>query len=80
MRSRLQPRQRRIPGDVNVAGEVRLHLPFVIREEDVVESEAMARKIALKSVPDGDDFGIVRDRAQEESGVVVHGFPPLKQR
>ena len=66
-------------GDVNVTGDVRLHLAFVIREEDVIESETMARKIALESIPNCDDFGIVRDGAQEKSRV-VHGFLTLKQR
>ena len=66
---------------MNLAGDVRLHLAFVIREEDVVESQAMARKIALKPVPNCDDFGIVSHRAQQKSWCRCSWISPqLKQR
>src|ERR1700722_1720900 len=76
----LQPRQRRIPSDVNVAGEVRLHLALVVRVEDIIESQTVPCEIALESVPNCDDFGVVRDSAQKKSGVVVHGLGRLEQR
>ncbi len=48
---RLQPRERRVPRDVNVSGEQRPDLPLVIRVEDIIEGQPAVIEIAVESHP-----------------------------
>jgi hypothetical protein len=64
-------RERRVPGDVHVAGEERLDLTLVVREEREVHRDALEPEVLADALPDGDDLGVVGDGGDEDG--VVHG-------
>jgi hypothetical protein len=57
---------------VEVSGEVRLDLPLVVGEEDVIEVQAVAREVNFEAFPDRHDLRVVGDRAQQESVGIAH--------
>ena len=70
-------RERRVPGDVDVAGEQLLDLPLVIRKEREVERRALLAKIFANAFPYRDDFRIVRNGSEQNR--LIHSIL-LKQR
>jgi len=71
----LEPRQRRVPRDVDLPGEKSLHLAFVVRVQHVVERKAAFFEIGKKAVPDRDDFRIVGDSAEQQR-TSIHSLAP----
>src|SRR5579885_499009 len=63
---RLKPCERRVPGNVDVAGEKRLHLAFVGRIQDVIKPQAALFEVLLEAVPDGNDLRIVSHGPKQE--------------
>ena len=57
---RLDPGERRVPRDVHVSQELRFDLPLVVRVEDIVEGQTVAPEVLLESIPNRDDFLVVR--------------------
>ena len=72
----LQPGQRRVPCHGDLAGEVRLHLAFIVGEQHEIEVQAVAGKVSAEPIPDRNDLGIVGDRAKNQRLVVLrsHSF------
>ena len=64
-RLRVDPRQRRVPGDIDVAADKGGHLQFVIRVVDAVDRAALGREERPDDVPDDRDLRIVDDGADE---------------
>jgi len=64
--SRADPCQRRVPGDIDVAGEMGLGLRLVVRVQHVVEREVMPGEPVGEPLPDRDDLRVVRDRSEDE--------------
>ena len=65
----LDPRERRVPRDVEMAAEVGLDLGFVVSVEDEVEGQVVREEPALEALPDRDDLRIVGDGAEDERSV-----------
>ena len=68
----LEPGEGRVPGDVDVASEVGLHLALVVGVEDVIEVEAPRHKVFAEALPDGDHLGVVGHSAHEKRSVLAH--------
>ena len=60
------PRQRRVPRDVDAPGGELFDLALVVRVQDVVEREVAVREPAPEPVPDRDDLRVVRHRAHHQ--------------
>jgi hypothetical protein len=69
----LHVRERRVPGDVNMAGKQRLDLPFVIGEQRKIHGRAGLVEVVADPFPNGDDFRIVGDGAEQDR--FVHAVP-----
>jgi hypothetical protein len=64
---RLDPRQRRVPCDVDLTGELPFDHPLVVRIEHEVERQPPLAEVLLEPFPDRDDLRVVRDRAHHQS-------------
>ena len=69
------PGQVRVPGDVDLPVEQRLHLAVVVGEEHVVDRRAGGAEVVAHPLPDGDDALVVGDGADQDRS--VHLMPPL---
>src|SRR5439155_17822057 len=62
----LHPGKRGIPGHIDLARKVRPHLSVIIRIENVIDFDAALLEIGLETFPDGHNFRIVSDGADEQ--------------
>jgi hypothetical protein len=63
---RMDPGERRVPCDVDLAGEVRGDLALVVVKQDEIEGQAVGVEVSLEAIPDRDNLGIVRDGSEDE--------------
>src|SRR4051794_174594 len=71
---------RRVPGDVDDAGEQGLDLGFVAGEQDVVEGDRrLIDEVVLERLPDRHRLGVIGDGAQaDRRGCLCHWGEPQK--
>jgi hypothetical protein len=63
---RVEPGERRVPRDVDVPGEQRVHLQLVVGVEHAIDRAAVLGEELLDRLPDGRDLGVVDHRADEQ--------------